>query len=58
MPDSVAVVSECNGGWCIGTEDKDGTFLPLTFHWETKEEAEQFLRITRLDLKFIPSRLL
>ena len=52
-----ALVVACDGGWCLAMEKEDGTTEPLSFPWETKEEAEQFLGITRLDLGFVPSRL-
>lgn len=56
MVDIFLVVAPCDGGWCIAMEKENG-IEPLTFPWETKEKAEQFLRITRPDLGFIPSRL-
>lgn len=57
MDDFPLAVAPCDGGWCIGIEQKDGQFSPMTFPWETKEEAEQFLQIARPDLDFVPSRL-
>ena len=51
------VVAPCDGGWCISMQIEDGSLVPMTFPWETKEEAEQFLGITRPDLGFVPSRL-
>lgn len=51
------VVAPCDGGWCIAMEKENEAPKSLTFPWKTKEEAEQFLRITRPDLGFIPSRL-
>jgi len=56
MVDFPLVVAPCRGGWCIAME-KESEIELLTFAWETKEEAEQFLRITRPDLDFIPSKL-
>lgn len=57
MVDFPFLVAPCDGGWCIAMEKEDGTTEPMTFPWETKEEAEQFLGITRPDLGFVPSRL-
>lgn len=57
MAHRLPVVAQCPGGWCIAMEEKDGAMVPLTFPWADKEEAEQFLGITRLDLDFVPSRL-
>lgn len=57
MAHRLPIVTECPGGWCIAMEKEDGAMVPLTFPWVDKEEAERFLRITRLDLGFVPSRL-
>lgn len=57
MVDLPLIVAPCDRGWCIALRYEDGTTQPMTFPWETKEEAEQFLQITRPDLGFIPSRL-
>ena len=57
MVDLPLIVAPCDGGWCIALRHEDGATQPMTFPWETKEEAEQFLGITRPDLDFIPSSL-
>ena len=54
---SKALVLVCvDGGWAIARHTDEG-LEQLSFPWEDKEKAREFLAITRVDLGFVPSAL-
>jgi len=55
-PSKDLVLVLVDGGWAIAQRTDNG-LEQLSFPWEDKEKARNFLAITRVDLGFVPSAL-